>query len=148
MPIHVIASLLTGNGSLFIRLDQVFSYYPAFLYIFLIELVLGGCLSEAFYKLAPTDLLFPEYLTPSPGERNLQTRFSLNMAPWVLILFIYAALGVNTEQAIAELEREFILDALQRNDWNVTRAALEVNIQRPNFQALMRKHAIRAGRNE
>lgn len=52
------------------------------------------------------------------------------------------------EQAIAELEREFILDALQRNDWNVTRAAQEVNIQRPNFQALMRKHAIRAGRNE
>ena len=48
------------------------------------------------------------------------------------------------EQAISELEREFVLDALQRNDWNVTRAALEVNIQRPNFQALMRKHAIRS----
>ncbi len=93
VPIHVIASLLTGNGSLFIRLDQIFSYYPAFLYIIFIELFLAGCLSEAFYKLAPTDLLFPEYLTPSPGERNLQTRFSLNMAPWVLVLFIYAALG-------------------------------------------------------
>jgi DNA-binding NtrC family response regulator len=47
------------------------------------------------------------------------------------------------EQAISELEREFILDALQRNDWNVTRAAQEVSIQRPNFQALMRKHSIR-----
>jgi two-component system NtrC family response regulator len=50
------------------------------------------------------------------------------------------------EQAVADLEREFILDALQRNDWKVTKAALDVNIQRPNFQALMRKHAIRAGR--
>jgi DNA-binding NtrC family response regulator len=50
------------------------------------------------------------------------------------------------EQAISELEREFVLDALQRNDWNVTKAAQEVNIQRPNFQALMRKHAIRSGR--
>jgi len=48
------------------------------------------------------------------------------------------------EQAISELEREFVLDALQRNDWNVTRAAQEVNIQRSNFQALMRKHAIRS----
>jgi DNA-binding NtrC family response regulator len=48
------------------------------------------------------------------------------------------------EQAIGELEREFVLDALQRNDWNVSRAAQEVNIQRPNFQALMRKHAIRS----
>ena len=45
-------------------------------------------------------------------------------------------------QAVAELEREFVLDALQRNGWNVTRAAHEVGIQRPNFQALMRRHAI------
>jgi two-component system NtrC family response regulator len=52
------------------------------------------------------------------------------------------------EQAIGELEREFVLEALQRNDWNVTRAAQDVNIQRPNFQALMRKHAIRSGRND
>jgi two-component system NtrC family response regulator len=52
------------------------------------------------------------------------------------------------EQAIGELEREFVLEALQRNDWNVTRAAQDVNIQRPNFQALMRKHAIRSARND
>jgi DNA-binding NtrC family response regulator len=52
------------------------------------------------------------------------------------------------EQAISELEREFVLEALQRNDWNVTKAAQEVNIQRPNFQALMRKHAIRPVRGE
>ena len=52
------------------------------------------------------------------------------------------------EQAISELEREFVLDALQRNDWNVTKAAQEVNIQRPNFQALMRKHAIRSARGD
>jgi DNA-binding NtrC family response regulator len=52
------------------------------------------------------------------------------------------------EQAISELEREFVLDALQRNNWNVTKAALEVDIQRPNFQALMRKHAIRSNRPE
>jgi two-component system NtrC family response regulator len=45
-------------------------------------------------------------------------------------------------QAVAELEREFVLDALQRNAWNVTRAAHEVGIQRPNFQALMRRHGI------
>ena len=52
------------------------------------------------------------------------------------------------EQALTELEREFILDALQRNDWNVTRAAQKANIQRPNFQALMRKHAIRSGHSD
>jgi DNA-binding NtrC family response regulator len=52
------------------------------------------------------------------------------------------------EQAIGELEREFILEALQRNDWNVTKTAQEVDIQRPNFQALMRKHAIRSSHGD
>jgi two-component system NtrC family response regulator len=48
------------------------------------------------------------------------------------------------EQAVSELERDFVLAALERNHWNVTRAAQEVGIARPNFQALMRKHGIRA----
>jgi len=49
------------------------------------------------------------------------------------------------EQAVTDLEREFVLEALQRNGWNVTRAAAEVGIQRPNFQMMMRKHGIRGG---
>jgi DNA-binding NtrC family response regulator len=51
------------------------------------------------------------------------------------------------EQAVGDLEREFVLEALQRNHWNVTRAAAEVGIQRPNFQMLMRRHGVRAGGN-
>jgi len=49
------------------------------------------------------------------------------------------------EQAVADLEREFVLEALERNGWNVTRAAAEVGIQRPNFQMMMRRHGIRGG---
>jgi len=48
------------------------------------------------------------------------------------------------EQSVSELEREFVLAALERSQWNVTRTAQEVGIARPNFQALMRKHGIRA----
>jgi DNA-binding NtrC family response regulator len=48
------------------------------------------------------------------------------------------------ESSIAELEREFVLEALQRNGWNVTRAASDVGILRPNFQLLMRRYGIRA----
>ena len=51
-------------------------------------------------------------------------------------------------QAVAELEREFVLEALQRNGWNVTRAAHDVGIQRPNFQALMRRHGIHAAAHD
>ncbi len=52
------------------------------------------------------------------------------------------------EQAVVELEREFALASLERNNWNVTRAAQEVGIARPNFQALMRKYGLRSGKDE
>jgi DNA-binding NtrC family response regulator len=46
------------------------------------------------------------------------------------------------ERAVESLERAFVLDALNRNNWNVTRAAEEVGMLRPNFQALLKKQGI------
>jgi DNA-binding NtrC family response regulator len=46
------------------------------------------------------------------------------------------------EQAVREVEKNFIIQALMHNDWNVTRAARKVGLQRPNFQNLMKKHGI------
>jgi DNA-binding NtrC family response regulator len=48
------------------------------------------------------------------------------------------------EKAVEEIERAFVINALERNQWNVTRAAEEVGMLRPNFQALMRKYNLRA----
>jgi len=48
------------------------------------------------------------------------------------------------EKAVEEIEKSFILNALERHQWNVTRAAEEVGMLRPNFQALMRKYNLRA----
>jgi DNA-binding NtrC family response regulator len=48
------------------------------------------------------------------------------------------------EKAVEEIERAFILNALERNNWNVTRASDDVGMLRPNFQALMRKYNLRA----
>jgi DNA-binding NtrC family response regulator len=48
------------------------------------------------------------------------------------------------DQAISRVERTFVLEALRRNNWNVTRAARETGILRPNFHALMRKYSVRA----
>ena len=47
------------------------------------------------------------------------------------------------ESAVGNVEKSFILDALTRNDWNITRSAKDVGMLRPNFQALMRKYNIR-----
>lgn len=46
------------------------------------------------------------------------------------------------ESSIQEIEKSFIEDALRRNEWNVSRAARDVNMQRSNFQALMKKYNI------
>src|SRR3974390_484291 len=47
------------------------------------------------------------------------------------------------EKSVEEIERQFVLEALRRNDWNVTRSAEQTGMQRPNFQALMKKYTIR-----
>ncbi len=45
---------------------------------------------------------------------------------------------------VEDIEKAFILNALERHEWNVTKAAEEVGMLRPNFQALMRKYNLRA----
>lgn len=46
------------------------------------------------------------------------------------------------QKAVAEIERKFLLLALDNADWNVTQAARNTGMQRSNFQTLMKKHQI------
>jgi DNA-binding NtrC family response regulator len=48
------------------------------------------------------------------------------------------------DQASSAIERAFVLEALRRSEWNVSQAARDTGILRPNFHALMRKYGIRA----
>ncbi len=50
---------------------------------------------------------------------------------------------VAREKSVESIEKRFILQALRRNSWNVTRSAEDTGMQRANFQALMKKHDIR-----
>jgi transcriptional regulator with GAF, ATPase, and Fis domain len=47
------------------------------------------------------------------------------------------------EKSVESIERLFVLEALKRNSWNVTKSAEETGMQRANFQALMKKYQIR-----
>jgi len=47
------------------------------------------------------------------------------------------------DSAVAEIEKVFLVEALRRNEYNVTRAAEETGMQRSNFQALLKKHGLR-----
>ncbi len=48
------------------------------------------------------------------------------------------------DHAMDSLESMFVRNALERNGWNVTRAAEETGILRPNFQSMMKKLGISA----
>jgi DNA-binding NtrC family response regulator len=50
---------------------------------------------------------------------------------------------VARQKSVENLEKHFVLGALKRNRWNVTRSAEETGMQRSNFQALMKKYDIR-----
>ncbi|MCW8871010.1 MAG: hypothetical protein OQK01_00130, partial [Xanthomonadales bacterium] len=50
---------------------------------------------------------------------------------------------VARQKSVENVEKHFVLGALKRNDWNVTRAAEETGMQRSNFQTLMAKYDIR-----
>jgi DNA-binding NtrC family response regulator len=45
-------------------------------------------------------------------------------------------------KAADRVEKSFLLNALQRCDWNVSRAARETGLQRTNFHNMMKKHGI------
>jgi DNA-binding NtrC family response regulator len=47
-------------------------------------------------------------------------------------------------QAVDEVEKSFLLQALAENGWNITRASKATGLQRTNFQNLLKKHGINA----
>lgn len=48
------------------------------------------------------------------------------------------------KKAVEDIEKTFLIDALKENDWNISKASRHVGMRRQNFQALMRKHNIKA----
>lgn len=45
-------------------------------------------------------------------------------------------------KAVETVEKAFVINALERNNWNVTRAAEETGILRPNFQGMLKRLGI------
>jgi len=50
------------------------------------------------------------------------------------------------EKAVEEVEKAFVMRYLERNNWNVSRAARDIGMQRTNLHALIKKYGIRSKR--
>jgi len=46
------------------------------------------------------------------------------------------------DKAVEDIEKAFVMNALERNNWNVTHAAEETGILRPNFQGMLKRLGI------
>lgn len=58
-----------------------------------------------------------------------------------------SASSMKLREARNEFERRFILQALQRNDWNITETANQLGIERTNLHRKMRQHDINRENN-
>ena len=47
------------------------------------------------------------------------------------------------DEAVADIEKAFLIEALRRNDYNVSKAAAQTGMQRSNLRALLKKHGLR-----
>jgi len=86
-------------------------------------------------RLAVTDLGLPEPVaaSPDPAARGPRTRDDLKRLKREI-----------RRRAVEEVEKNFLLQALAENGWNVTRASKATGLQRTNFQNLLKKHGINA----
>jgi DNA-binding NtrC family response regulator len=50
------------------------------------------------------------------------------------------------QKAVRKVEKNFILKAMEENNWNVTQAAQSVGLQRSNFHNLMKKYGVKLRR--
>jgi len=52
------------------------------------------------------------------------------------------------QQVVEDLEKEFVINTLAANDWNVGRAAASIGIQRTNFYKLINKYHIKLAKSD
>lgn len=88
--------------------------------------------------LAAEDKIYPEDLPQHFSEqaRDREATFTVPMTN--------EELKKAKSRLNRRIERQFVVEALRRNNWNVTRAAGETGLARPNFHALMRRYDITA----
>lgn len=100
---------------------------------------------ERLVATTESELIGIEHLPPAiSGVSPLIEELDLENVPINVDELKIAKLRIK-EKVFQQLESAFLLEALQKTDWNITHAAKLVDMKRPNFHALMRKYNIKKG---
>jgi DNA-binding NtrC family response regulator len=89
------------------------------------------------------DLILPEHLPSTIHGRAAPTAEAADAIP-ATVEELKRVKRHLKETVFDEIEKRFVLHALERADWNVTRAAQLVGMARPNFHTLMRRYGIKS----
>jgi len=96
---------------------------------------------ERIAILCDSDRIEPRHLPPEIRQGPKRSAITQLPANWEEFKQLKQQVR---DAAVQELERRFLIEALERSGGNVTRAAEDVGIQRTNFHALMRKYGLTA----
>jgi DNA-binding NtrC family response regulator len=98
---------------------------------------------ERLVATADGDLIRPEHLTAAiRGGTSLVDEAAVGPVPETVEELRRVKRRIK-ETVVEKIEKRFVLHALDRADWNVTRAAELVGMARPNFHTLMRRFGIK-----
>ncbi len=96
---------------------------------------------ERLAILCDAERVEPRHLPPELGQTRLDHTVVALPRSWEEFKELKQQVR---DAAVRDLERRFLVDALQRSGGNVTQAADDIGMQRTNFHALMRKHGLTA----
>jgi two-component system NtrC family response regulator len=102
---------------------------------------------ERMVATAEGDLILPEHLPTTIHGRAAPVAEEAPSAIPATVEELKRAKRHLKETVFDEMEKRFVLHALERADWNVTHAAQLVGMARPNFHTLMRRYGIK-GRDQ
>ena len=98
---------------------------------------------ERLVATVDAELIGVDHFPPNFGGSNpLARELGIHQVPTNIDELKVAKTNIK-EKIYQQVESSFIMEALEKSDWNISRAAKQVGMKRPNFHALMRKYAIR-----
>ncbi len=89
IPVLFLDQVLNASGSLAVRLDYGLTQTFSQSIFRVVEVILGGGICSILYILWPRLWFFPKYLSPTPMEKKIETRFLMTTLPVILFVVLF-----------------------------------------------------------